>query len=382
MKRKNKLQAFCYGALPVAAALMAVRLAFDAANILPAVYGALVLCGRSIVPSLFPFFVLSGLLTGSGAADWLAARLRSVMRPIFGVDGMGALALVVGLISGYPVGAGVIASLYGSGKINRRDAERLLPFCSNSGPLFIIGAVGTGMLGNARVGLWLYAVHVFCALFVGVCFRRYECRGTVDRCLGCGATSKAQLSGFALLSASVGAAIQSMLTVCGYVVFFAAVTVSLTPVVDSVLPPVAALVVKGVLEVTNGAFLAVQANLPEQGLLVLLSFFIGTGGFCIFMQTAGLLAGSGLSLRSYAVGKLLHGTLAAAATACIYPLISKHSVSTAAVVASSYQNRYGTECLWGLSVCLILVIVMLFCTSLSKNKGTFLKNRSTLPKNR
>ena len=39
------------------------------------------------------------------------------------------------------------------------EAERLLAFCNNSGPAFILGVVGVGVFGSSRVGLLLYLAH-------------------------------------------------------------------------------------------------------------------------------------------------------------------------------------------------------------------------------
>ena len=77
------------------------------------------LCFRTIIPSLFPFFVLSSLFISCGAADAFARLLRGVMRPLFGLDGAGASALALGLVGGYPVGARTVADLCAAGALRR-----------------------------------------------------------------------------------------------------------------------------------------------------------------------------------------------------------------------------------------------------------------------
>jgi nucleoside recognition membrane protein YjiH len=102
----------------------------------------LALCLDIIVPSLFPFFVLSALLIELGLADCLGRALERVMRPVFNLPGICGTAVVLGFLGGYPVGARTAIALYKKGLSSRSETERLLSFCNNSGPAFILGAGG------------------------------------------------------------------------------------------------------------------------------------------------------------------------------------------------------------------------------------------------
>ena len=100
------------------------------------------LCYNVIIPSLFPFFVLSSLVVELGLAGYLGRLLEGLMRPLFRVGGACASAVALGFIGGYPVGAKTAIGLYESGQCTRTEAQRLLAFCNNSGPAFILGVVG------------------------------------------------------------------------------------------------------------------------------------------------------------------------------------------------------------------------------------------------
>ena len=109
------------------------------------------LCLQTVLPSLFPFFVLSSLLVQSDVPRLLSRAMAGIMYPLFGVSGAGASALILGLLGGYPVGARTVAELYGRGEIAREEAEQLLAFCNNSGPGFFLGVCGTAVLRNGAV---------------------------------------------------------------------------------------------------------------------------------------------------------------------------------------------------------------------------------------
>ena len=84
----------------------------------------LTLCFNVIVPSLFPFFVLSSLVVDLGLAAYLGRAMEGLMRPLFRVSGSCAAAVALGFIGGYPVGARTALQLYQQGLCSKPEAER------------------------------------------------------------------------------------------------------------------------------------------------------------------------------------------------------------------------------------------------------------------
>ena len=121
----------------------------DAGDVRADTKDALVLCARSVIPSLFPFLVISSLLLSLGFGQLTAPWLAGLMEPLFRVPGAGSAALLLGLIGGYPIGAQTAAELYRGGLATRAEAERLLAFCNNSNPVFLISVLGVGEIGRA-----------------------------------------------------------------------------------------------------------------------------------------------------------------------------------------------------------------------------------------
>ena len=138
-----------------------------------AAQNGLTLCINVIIPSLFPFFVLSTLIVQLGIARYFGRILEPVMRPLFNVGGACSTAFVLGFIGGYPVGAKTVIALYENGSCTKAEAERLLSFCNNSGPAFIFGVVGAGVFSSSTVGLLLYLTHSLASICVGLIFRNW-----------------------------------------------------------------------------------------------------------------------------------------------------------------------------------------------------------------
>lgn len=132
------------------------------------------LCYNVIIPSLFPFFVLSSLVVELGLAGYLGRLLEGIMWPLFHVSGACASAFALGFVGGYPVGAKTAINLYERGMCTRTEAERLLAFCNNSGPAFILGVVGAGIFASSTVGVLLYLAHALASVCIGLLFRFYK----------------------------------------------------------------------------------------------------------------------------------------------------------------------------------------------------------------
>lgn len=261
---------------------------------------AVFLCLDVIIPSLFPFFVCSNLLIALGVARLLSRYFSPFMYPLFGVSGSGALAVILGIISGYPIGASCAAQLYNSGNCTKTEAERLLAFCNNSGPLFILGAVGIGMFNNQFIGILLYVSHILSSLVVGMLFKNYGGETQPHSLPPSSPNNTSAL--YSAVGNAVSDAVTSVLKVCGFVILFAVFTTALPGYRGSEF-------MYAVLEITGG----IKALLSFKGLnnflLPVISFFLAFSGISVMLQVAGIIQPCGLSLKPYIFGKLLQGVL-------------------------------------------------------------------------
>ncbi len=283
----------------------------------------LTLCWNVIIPSLFPFFVLSSLIVELGFAQYLGRALEGIMRPLFHVGGACASAVALGFIGGYPVGARTAINLYENGLCSKTEAERLLAFCNNSGPAFILGVVGAGIFSSGQIGLLLYLTHIFASLCVGFLFRFYKAGEEPHRRRSPSQFQTARFS--AALTNCVKNSFSATLNICAFVIFFAVVIRMLF--LSGILPGIAALLgtllapvgftsawaermLTGLLEISSGVA-SLRGPGELAGRISMASFLLGWAGFSVHCQVLSFLGNSGLSMRTYFVGKMLHACLSA-----------------------------------------------------------------------
>ena len=126
----------------------------------------LLLWANSVVPSLLPFFIAANLLSYTEVIPFLGRLLNKVMRPLFNVPGEGAYAFIMGIISGYPIGAQIVSNFKEQGICNKIECERLIAFTNNSGPLFIVGTVGVSLFYDTKTGVLLLITHILACITV------------------------------------------------------------------------------------------------------------------------------------------------------------------------------------------------------------------------
>lgn len=270
-----------------------------------AVRGALTLCFRTVVPSLFPFFVVVSLLLQLGLAGFLQGLCAPLMGPLFRLRGVCALPVLTGLLGGYPAGAKTAADLYAAGELTRQEAELLLGFCDNCGPAFLVGYVGASVLGSPQAGARLFLIHIAAALLTGVLL----CRLQPDRgpaLLRANLPAKAADFPQALTTAASGA-VSSMLNICAFVVLFR-VLAALAPAEV----PGPAL---GFLEMVTG----IAALAPNRTGFVLAAVITGWGGLSVHCQALSATAAAGLSFRWHWRGKAVQAVAAGALALALSP---------------------------------------------------------------
>lgn len=315
---------------------------------------AINICLEMIIPSLFPFFICSGILIYSGFCELLAKAFQFCMYPLFRVSPAGSSAFILGIVSGYPLGAITAGELYESSYLSKSEAERLLAFCNNSGPLFILGSVGIAVYANIRCGIALYISHILAALTVGILFRFYARSKhsspptrmtTPDRSVG-------EIFDIALQNA-----IRNILTVCGAVLFFSVagrLILDLAP-----LNGYAEALLSGFLEFVTGTVKISMLDTSTARKLILTAVVVGFAGLSVHAQVMAVIAKYRLSLVPYIAGKALHGLLAG-----LYMLIYlKLYPITSAVFEPSISRSFATasafECVTAVSVICLCVAVAL-----------------------
>jgi sporulation integral membrane protein YlbJ len=296
-------------------------------NNIQAAKEGLVLWANSVVPSLFPFFVATEILCQTNVISTLGKFLNKPVQYIFNVPGEGVIAIIMGMISGYPTGAKIVSNFKRDNICTKEEAERLIAFTNNSGPLFILGTVGISILGSSRLGYILLISHVIAGICVGVIFRNWKKNSVkISRKIRLEEKKNNSLKDLGrILGEAITGATKTTLTIGGFVVIFSVIIsilnssgmiVFLEYISEKLNIPgeILTSMFSGIIELTNGVK-ALGALGNSKIILCLMSFLIGFGGISVLLQVYSIIAKENISIKPYIIGKILQATISSLITA-------------------------------------------------------------------
>lgn len=276
-----------------------------------------------VMPSLFPFFIISDLLISLKIPENIARLFTPIAKILFNTSGYGAYVFIMSIFSGYPSGAKITSELIEANRITPKEGQKILTFSSTSGPLFIIGTVGAGMLKSTEAGYIIFICHIFGAIINGILFRF----------LSKNSLSENEISNKTFIlnnSSQTGnimsrAIVNSLYTsgfIGGYIILFSVIIAildkidlysNITNILAIFMPNgismFPGILLKTSLEISNGCKIISTLPYNFELKLILSSFIIAFSGFSIIGQVASIISKTKINLRIYIIGKLSHGII-------------------------------------------------------------------------
>ena len=272
------------------------------------------LCVKTVVPSLFPFFVISGLITKSGLGQFIGNKIGVYFEKIFGIGRHLAYVFILGQVCGFPVGAKTTSELYSAGLCTEDEAQRLICLCNNTGPAFIFGTVSTLFWQKPELGIYFYLSQLLSCTAVGLILNSTQ----KDREISsyCKKTPAFRISD--VITSSLADGVFSILTVSSFVLFFCVFSNMLSVCINSIgnklninlflIDIVATLLI----EITGGINLlssTFQGNFTEIYGLCATAFAIGWGGVSVYLQVLYFTSKYQIPSGKYPLYKFLQGIL-------------------------------------------------------------------------
>ncbi|MBQ9090677.1 MAG: hypothetical protein IJY52_00195 [Anaerotignum sp.] len=308
-----------------------------------------------VFPSLFPFLAACGILLRIGAAERMGKFLHPLMKPLFGLEGIAAFPFFLGLLSGYPMGAKITAQLYEKRQITLAEAQHILVFSNNPGPLFLVGTISAGFFGMPFFG-YLLLLSTFLGAITTGCLWRFR-RKKAAPSPRPRFFDRTELPFTEVLSTSVSDAMNTILLIGGYLILFAALSeamkqtglfIFLTDVLFFL--PLSADSVQGfcvgILEMTNGAYIISQSADSLHLRLTLIAFLVSFGGLSILGQTFGVLSSVPIHKKDYLKGKLINALFSSLFFWFLYPIFEQKAQKAVPVFSLFTETAFTLSFLW------------------------------------
>lgn len=272
---------------------------------------------QKMIPALLPFMILSGVMVRLKLTEKTAMVIYPVLNPLYRISKNVCYAILTGFLCGFPMGARVVSELYFRQMISKREAEYLLAFCNNIGPVYFC-SFALPLLGRKQVLPYLFGMYGIPLLY-GLILRYtfyHDIIGPVSHRAGAAlvccenpcATQTAETPvpvGKRLLEAlddSIQAAVQSMLTLGGYMILF-----NLLNLIPHLLLRESSAFFAPLLEITGGLSMLLHnaALYPDKRLVVYSLLALSFGGASCIAQTYTCVRESKLSITAYIFHKII-----------------------------------------------------------------------------
>ncbi|MEG1125507.1 MAG: hypothetical protein RSE10_02330 [Oscillospiraceae bacterium] len=255
-------------------------------------------CYNRIIPSLFPFMVLSGILMASPLAKYLGVIFFPYAKALKIKNRRVPLAILLSLIGGFAVCANVISNLFADKEITKRDAELLLCCCVGAGPAFTISAIGYSMLNSKKTGIIIYTCLLLSNLITGIILSVIMPKNSMlsDKALH---QIQSKTNAVKIIENSTA----SILVLCGFITIFRFFTAIITPPNAN---NAIKFIVAGLFEITSGCSAAMNCGAMKAycacGALSVM-------GMSVFMQVK-YICKEEISIMPLLLSRLLHLPLA------------------------------------------------------------------------
>lgn len=348
---------------------IAVSMVLFPAVVLDSAQQGIALWASSVLPALLPFFICADFLISLGIPALVGGLFERPFQRLFGVPGTSAFVFIISMTSGYPMGPNIIGQMRRRGELTDAEGIRMLSFCSTSGPLFMLGTVGAGMLHSPAAGAVVALSHYAAALLNGLVFRVLGTRAKTTR-----ASARARFrykdpgpdrrSMLEMLTDSILSALKTLGVIGCYIIIFTYATdlLEMAGVFDPLKSSHSSGFLKGLLEMTIGIHeVSFSQDIGLRLKCTMAAFLVSFGGLSILAQSMSVLSGLKISPLTYLKIKLSHGILAAVVAYVSAPYLLNRAVQSVGLFGAfrgSFQPGFLMQLLF--SARMIIIILILF----------------------
>lgn len=326
-----------------------------------------------VFPSLFPFLIVCNIMLYCNGIHIYSKAFGKILCYPLGLPLNCSFALVVSILCGYPLGAKYSCDLYENGVIDYKTCERLLNIASNPSPLFIVGSVGTSMLGNTNIGYILLLGSYISSIIMGLILPgktsriKYNNKNTPI-------VSNINLGN--VLRDSIENGIKTSLSVGGFITLFSVINsiiknsssfhIILNNICKTLKIPNALSegFILGMVEMTNGCNIISSSNITFGVKLLVIGFLLGFSGLCIIWQCNSFMSKHNFSLKKYGKNKIIQGLLCSIISYALYVLLYNNSV--VGTFTSNTSAIYNIYLIFIIAI-FILLILPVIAYNLSKH---------------
>ena len=268
----------------------------------------------SLIPTMFPFFVISDILIQYHVTNYIPKVIKNAFCKLFCVSENAVTIFFLSCIGGFPSNARNTRCYYDLHLISRKEAEHILTFTHFSNPIFILSTVSVFFLHQERYGGIILFSHFMGNILIGLFFRKENIPSSNYTITN----EKSQNFSF-LFVKSIKNAIDTLLLILGTLTSFLIVSSLIIQALH--LPAYPGTILKGILEMTMGIKELSLFPIPDIYKIVITTMFLSFGGLSVHLQVLSQIADTDISYLPFFFARIIHALLSGLIVYLLYLVV-------------------------------------------------------------
>lgn len=257
---------------------------------------------NTLVPSMFPMFILSDILINYNFTTYIPKRIINFISKIFNISNSSVLIIFLSMISGFPTNAINIKNAYDNNIISKNEAEHLLLFNHFANPLFVLETVGNFYLNNNKYGIIILLSLILGSIIIGILFRNKNHNITINYI---SKNNKSQSFG-TVLSEAIKKSVNTLLMISGTITLFLVLSTLIINVFN--INSYISTLIQAILEMTMATSFLSSLDISDMLKVVFTTSIIAFGGLSIHLQVISILDDK-IKYRNYLIGRIFHALI-------------------------------------------------------------------------
>ena len=340
----------------------------------------LLLWYKNVIPSLFIFMTGISILTFTGFSNIFGKIFKNIMKPLFNVSEECAFPWIMGILSGYPMGAKITSELYYEGIISKNDAQKTLSFSNNPAPIFIIGTISYTMLNSITSGYFILFIIFLSSISTGIIMRfiNFNKNNNKYNLLINNKYKNIKYSTGDILKKSILSSVDTIVIIGGFIVLFSVIIETLeiwgiiTLITDFLyeITGISKIYIKGIIsgifEMTYGCNIVSSTNINYFSKILGIILLISFGGISINAQTISILSKTDLNPFIYIISKIINCFFSLIYTIIFFNLFENYLKKTVPTISISSNSNFNYIFSVYISILLILILIKYLHIKISK----------------
>ena len=268
----------------------------------------------SIMPSLFPLFILSDILINYNITNYIPKAIKKIFTKLFNVSDNIITIFFLSILSGFPSSARNIRMMYDKKIITDKEASHALIFTHFSNPLFILGTISVFFLKNNTLGIIILISHYIPNIILGITTRKLN--KPINNIYN---IKYNNLNFSKIMINAIKNSIDTLLTILGTLSCFLVISSIIINRIN--LDPYTGGILKGILEITMGLNSIANLNIPNIYKTIITSMLLSFGGLSIHMQVLSFLIDTNISYKKFFIARIYHSILSGILSYILYIII-------------------------------------------------------------